>query len=290
MKPLSSSVEPPFNYTGSKFTLLPQILPLFEAAPRFVDVFSGGGSVYANVLNLYDAVVANDIIYLLIDVQQRLAQNPEATIAATKAFCVEKTDQEGYHRLRDDFNANPSPEKLWALMCCCTNNMMRFNRQWKFNQTFGKRTFNPRTLEKALSFAKYLAPHLDRITFLSLDFEKVPVQSGDLIYIDPPYSNTEAGYNAYWHKDDDVRLFNWVQRILDLGCKVAVSGIASHNGEPCRLLQLLETSGFHASLLQHNYNKVSRAGTKESQEVLLTSYKPALAAPVPVSEALTASA
>ena len=48
-------IETPFNYTGSKFRLLEQILPEFDySKPYFVDLFTGGGSVYTNVLDKYD--------------------------------------------------------------------------------------------------------------------------------------------------------------------------------------------------------------------------------------------
>jgi len=272
---MNKLIEPPFNYTGSKFKLLPQLLPLFDTTcRRFVDVFAGGGSVYANVAPLFQGVLANDIIYHLIDVQRNLVADPAKTIAATQALAVAKDDQEAYHKLRDDFNQTPTPEKLWALMCCCTNNMMRFNRKWQFNQTFGKRTFNPKTLAKAQAFAAHLQPYADRIQWTSSDFEKVPVQDGDMVYIDPPYSNTEAGYNAYWNKDDDLRLFNWITSIVSRGAKVAVSGVKTHNGETCRLLELLAAS-FNLVPIIGDYNKVSRTGDKVTQEVAMLSYTPA---------------
>ena len=143
---MKTIIEPPFNYTGSKFKSLPQIIPLLDTScHRFVDLFSGGGSVWSNVVDLYPHVVANDIIYHLVEVQKRLVTEPLATIAKTRALCVAKDDQVGFHKLRDAFNECPTPEGLWALMLCSTNNMMRFNRSWKYNQTFGKRTFNDRT-------------------------------------------------------------------------------------------------------------------------------------------------
>src|SRR5574344_1815734 len=45
-------INPPFNYTGSKFKLLDQILPLLDYNKEyFIDLFCGGGSVYTNVLD-----------------------------------------------------------------------------------------------------------------------------------------------------------------------------------------------------------------------------------------------
>ena len=47
-------IETPFNYTGSKFKLLKQLLPELDyKKSTLVDVFCGGGSVYTNVLDRY---------------------------------------------------------------------------------------------------------------------------------------------------------------------------------------------------------------------------------------------
>ena len=37
-------IEPPLNYTGSKFKLLEQLIPMFDYSKSyFVDIFTGGG-------------------------------------------------------------------------------------------------------------------------------------------------------------------------------------------------------------------------------------------------------
>lgn len=54
-------IEGVMNYTGSKYKLLPQILPEMNyTKPYFVDLFCGGGSVYTNVVDKYDKILAND--------------------------------------------------------------------------------------------------------------------------------------------------------------------------------------------------------------------------------------
>ena len=60
-------VQSPLNYTGGKYRLLPQILPLFpERIDTFVDLFCGGCNVGINVkANRY---VYNDISEALIGV------------------------------------------------------------------------------------------------------------------------------------------------------------------------------------------------------------------------------
>lgn len=53
-------VKSPLNYTGGKYKLLPQIVPLFpEGINTFVDLFCGGGDVAVNVEA--NRVIANDI-------------------------------------------------------------------------------------------------------------------------------------------------------------------------------------------------------------------------------------
>lgn len=47
-------IDSVFNFTGSKFKILDQIIPLFDKDKEiFVDLFAGGGSVYINVLDYY---------------------------------------------------------------------------------------------------------------------------------------------------------------------------------------------------------------------------------------------
>src|ERR1039457_7576854 len=129
-------IETPFNYTGSKFKLLDQILPEFDySKPYFVDLFAGGGSVYTNVIDKYQRLIVNDIIKDLIGIHKGLIESDEI-VEKTKLLCLSKDDQQGFLKLRESFNSDKSPEKLWALMLCCTSNMMRFNKSHLFNQTF----------------------------------------------------------------------------------------------------------------------------------------------------------
>ena len=120
-------VKTPFNYTGSKYKILDQLLPLFDYNKQnFVDLFAGGGSVYTNILNKYNKIAVNDIIGELIEIQKKLVTDNNI-INDVKKLVVDKEDKEGYLELRKNYNENKSPEKLWALMLCCTNNMIRFN-------------------------------------------------------------------------------------------------------------------------------------------------------------------
>lgn len=56
-------VKSPINYTGGKYKLLPQILPLFpnggNIIGKFIDLFCGGTNVAINV-NAANGIIAND--------------------------------------------------------------------------------------------------------------------------------------------------------------------------------------------------------------------------------------
>lgn len=266
-------IETPFNYTGSKFKLLEQILPEFDyTKPYFVDLFMGGGSVYTNVVDKYEKILANDIIKDLVGIHQDLL-NGDDVIDLTKSICPDKTDAEAFGRLRDDYNLNPSSYKLWALMLSCTSNMMRFNQKFKFNQTFGKRTWNSSTQKKVELFTEHIRQYKDKIRFTFDTFNNVNISSNKvMVYADPPYSNTEAGYNAYWKKDDDDKLYNYLLDIDRKGSSFMISGVLNHNGETCKLLSNLISDKFNHKILKFDYNKVSRVGKKETDEVIIMNY------------------
>jgi site-specific DNA-adenine methylase len=88
-------IETPFNYTGSKYKLLDQILPHFNYnKSNFVDVFCGGGSVYTNVLDKYEKIIINDIISDLIGIHCGLMVD-DNIIELTKGLCPGKENPEG---------------------------------------------------------------------------------------------------------------------------------------------------------------------------------------------------
>lgn len=106
-------INPPLNFTGSKFKLLSQILPEMDYTKSvFVDVFMGGGSVYSNILDKYDTVIVNDIISDLVLIHKKLANNPSIIIEKTKELATCKEDSRKYSELRDSYNNEPTPEKL----------------------------------------------------------------------------------------------------------------------------------------------------------------------------------
>lgn len=221
-------INTPFNYTGSKFKLLEQILPHFDYTKNtFVDMFDGGGSVYTNVLDKFNKIYVNDIIEELIGIHKELLKSDDI-IFKTKELCVDKDDQEGFIKLRSDYNENKTPEKLWSLMLSSTNNMMRFNKSFLYNQTFGFRTWNISTEKKVTEFTNHIRQYKDKIKFKSTHFNNIPIIENTFYYADPAYGYilnkneignkqiSEAGYNCYYEKQDDIQLYNYLHKLIIL--------------------------------------------------------------------------
>jgi DNA adenine methylase len=266
-------INTPFNYTGSKYKLLDQILPKFDyTRPNFVDLFTGGGSVYTNVLGNYKNVYINDIISDLVSLHRILKESPDELINKTMELATCKEDKDKFLELRTSYNEDKTPEKLWALMLSCTSNLMRFNKKFLFNQTWGKRGWNDNTTKKTNEYVEHLSQFEGVVNYSSLSFNKFPIIKNSMVYIDPPYINTEAGYNSYWSKELEESLYDYVKKIDESGNSFMISGVLVHDGVENDTLRKLSHE-FKLINLDYNYNKVSRSkNNKKTQEVIVINY------------------
>ena len=266
-------INTPFNYTGSKFKLLEQILPKMDyTRSNFVDLFTGGGTVYTNILDKYDTVYINDIIEDLVSLHRIMKENPTELTEKTMSLATCKEDKEKFLALRTSYNENKTPEKLWALMLSCTSNLMRFNKKFLFNQTWGKRGWNPNTTKKTNEYVEHLSKFGDIIKYSSVSFPDIPMIKDSMVYIDPPYINTEAGYNSYWSKELEMNLYEYVKQIDNQGNSFMISGVLNHDGKESETLFKLSNQ-FKMIELDYNYNKVSKnKNDKKTQEVIIVNY------------------
>lgn len=278
-------INTPYNYTGSKFKLLEQILPEMDYTKKyFVDLFTGSFVVGANVIDKYDKILANDIITELIGIHKLLIESDDI-IEKTKLLCPGKEDKEAFIKLRDSFNSNKTPEKLWALMLSSTNNMMRFSQKLLYNQSFGKRTFNDSTQKKINEFTKHIRPYKDKIIFTSKHFNEIKINKPTMVYIDPPYGYiddngkignkqiSEAGYNSFWCREDDIKLLNYCMMLNDNGSSFMLSGVLEHDNKKSWLLKKLIENGFKYKVLNFNYDIVSRKKIdKKTTEIIIINY------------------
>ena len=84
-------IKSPLNYTGGKFKLLPQLLPLFPKETEytgFVDLFCGGCNVAVNIKN--KKVIANDSLPQLIDLYQYLQETGSQQVYSDIFYAIMK--------------------------------------------------------------------------------------------------------------------------------------------------------------------------------------------------------
>ena len=109
---ISQYISSPMNYIGGKYKLLPQLFPLFpENVGTFVDLFCGGANVGVNATA--DKIIFNDNLVYLVDLYNAFLQNPlEVTVSYAEnriaEFNLSLTNQEGYIKLRDEYNTHYS--------------------------------------------------------------------------------------------------------------------------------------------------------------------------------------
>lgn len=273
-----SYVATPFNYTGSKHNYLSELLPHFDySKSTFVDVFTGGGSLYSNVVSLYKVVVVNDYLAELVTLHKELLHNTEETLRSLKKVLPQKSDVSTFVQLRSSFNSSRSYVELYALMLSCTNNMLRFNKSGHFNQTFGYRTYNSSTEKKLYNWVSALQEHKHKLRYTSDNFTELlnALQSKYNVlpqncnfYLDPPYLGTCAGYNSTWKQSDENEVVHFCEEVNKLGGTFALSGVLL----PSNAVSVLSKK-YNSYTVKSNYSKSFRNKSKKSYEEVLVTNK-----------------
>ncbi|MDR1246685.1 MAG: Dam family site-specific DNA-(adenine-N6)-methyltransferase [Clostridiales Family XIII bacterium] len=304
------NIRSPLNYTGGKYKLLPQLLPLFpKTCDTFVDLFCGGCNVGLNFRA--SAATFNDSNEQLIGLLRTLKNNRKQDTFDTLFSLIEhyglsRTDQHDYSfyscngsdgltsrnrepflALREDFNAHSVRDtdyylKLYLLIVFAFNNQIRFNGKGEYNLPVGKRDFNTKMQLKLGAF-------IDRIqymdcTFLNLDFRNVVfAQSGEtaFIYADPPYLITCASYNekSGWTETDERDLLEYLERADSEGHLFALSNVLECGGKRNDILSdwLQRHNGrYHPVGLTMDYSNSNyhrKGRTERTREVLITNYR-----------------
>jgi adenine-specific DNA-methyltransferase len=114
-------IKSPLNYTGGKYELLSQIIPLFpNDIKTFYDVFGGGFNVGINVK--CDKVIYNDLLTPLSDMMSYFKSHTLDEILShiknrIKEYDLSKSNKEGFISFRDTYNKIKNPIDLYVLSC-----------------------------------------------------------------------------------------------------------------------------------------------------------------------------
>ena len=245
----------PINYSGSKDTLLPEILKILPAQiDTFVDVMGGAFNVGANVTatrkvvyNEINPYIFELVSWVLGEDKDKIVKDIENKIAF---YGLEKGGKKQYEALRDAYNNNQNPLELYVLHMYAFQNMIRFNGSHRFNTPIGVAGYSENIKQRLLEF-KYKAPEVELINgdYVNLKWESYPPDT--VFYFDPPYFITSAAYNdgkrgmKGWGLNEEIELLSILKQLDSLGYKFILSNVIKHKDKENTLLtQWIEENGY----------------------------------------------
>lgn len=272
-----------FPYTGNKFKLMEQLIPMFPRnISNFHDVFTGGGTVALNATHLADKVYAYDPSKQVIDINKYIQSTSVSSVCMNKIVSEVSKETMSYEAMyyndRDVYNKSvdlgcPDNRLLYTLICRSFNNQIRFNKKGHFNLPYGKRyTFDAQTYNRHHKISK-------DIIFTNCSYRRAfdfDFDDRSFIYLDPPYLLTCATYNKGWTEVDEKRLYKLLDALSFSNVKWALSNVDRHKGLYNNILiDWCLNMGYTRTILDKNYDNCSRWKTKkDTREVLITNYEP----------------
>lgn len=306
-KNIVDKVKSPLNYTGGKYKLLNQIIPIFpKNLDLFVDLFSGGANVGVNVnakrivcvdkqkeiIRVMDLFKKYEDGYIIDKLEKIIDKynlsnsllNGYETYKCTSDKGLGSYNKSKYLDLRNDYNSmvEDSVEKdflFLTLVIYGFNNQIRFNSSGEFNMPVGKRDFNNSIRKNLKSFITKLKTK--NIEFINSDFREFAIETTDntLVYCDPPYFLGTASYNENggWTDKDEIDLLNYLSILDQNGVKFALSNVIEHKGEKNTILDSwIKEHNYVVHIIDSNYNNSNyhkqEGNVLKTIEVLVTNY------------------
>ncbi len=264
--------KPFLKWAGNKFRVLPELSPIIGDPKRYIEPFGGSMAVALNVSA--DEYVLNDINSDLINLYKYLTNPNDDTFIqyCGELFRSENNDKEEYLGWRKLFNESTDTQERSRLFVYlnrhCFNGLTRYNSKGGFNVPFGKMK-NPKCpVNEMMAFRMYFLQRKHR--FMSTSFEDSAlyenIESGDVVYFDPPYvpASDTANFANYakegFSYDQQVQLAELAESLANRGAKVIIS---NHDTDVSR--QLYKNAQIHSIQVARSIsaNKTSRKKANE---------------------------
>lgn len=219
---------PPFNdqllkWIGNKQRFAHEIVSCFpEQIGTYYEPFLGSGGVLGTLAPGW--AVGSDAFKPLAEIWQTLHDTPELLVqwyGERRAAMMAGNKIDEYEKIKASYNANPNAADLLFLCRSCYGGVVRFRKADGYMSTpCGIHTPIPES--KFASRVQEWYSRTQGTTFLHADFEEVmnKAQAGDLVYCDPPYTDTQAilyGAQSF----SLLRLFRAI-----IGCKLRGVNVA----------------------------------------------------------------
>jgi DNA adenine methylase len=220
IKEIQIKPKPFLRWAGGKRWLLNEISELVNINQfnSYHEPFIGGGSVFFH-LNPENASIS-DSNAELINAYEQVKNNVELVIDLLQEF---KNTEEFYYKIRMQKFENEIEEaaKFIYLNQTSFNGIFRVNLKGEYNVPFGHRIKHKIDYENL----RNAGDSLKNASIFSEDFHNTidNVKSGDLIFLDPPYTvaHNKNGFIQYNQKifslEDQYRLRQYIQNLKEVG-------------------------------------------------------------------------
>jgi DNA adenine methylase len=193
--------QPLIKWTGSKRKIAEDIIYyLPKNIKTYYEPFLGGGSVFLQLLknnHNVEKYILSDINKNLIDIFNFVKNDPKLLIEEYENhWYLLKADKNYYYQLRDEFNTTKNSILFYFLTRTAYNGTIRFNSKGEFNTSlhFNRDGIKPETLKNIINYYHNLMKNKD-ISFNNFSFSEInPKNNDDVVFLDPPYSNSDSLY------------------------------------------------------------------------------------------------
>ncbi len=295
----------PLFYVGDKYKILPEIKRYFpEKINRFIEPFTGGGSVFLNInaneylLNDIDENVINLHKFLkeqsqnpkhFFEIIQRKIEQygfshsykkdivPQELKNRWKKTYYAKFNKLPFQKLKEHFNNAEQRDMfdLYLLLIYGFNRMLRFNSKGEYNLPVGNVDFNKNVQNALLSYFHFVKNR--NIKFYNLDFvdflNGINFQKDDFVYFDPPYLITFSEYNKLWNEKNEQLLTDILDKLHKQEINFAVSNVTHYKGKVNSIF-LNWAQKYHIQNIKSNYISYHDNSIKTFNEVLVYNYQP----------------
>ena len=289
-------IKSPLNYTGNKYRILEQIIPLFPKKINcMIDLFCGGATVGLNVKAKKVIFVDSNprVIDLLIYLSKHnfedlmikfdsiidkygLSCSYKYGYKKYREYSKNKNDNNGlkdynsigFYKLRADYNklidksTDDANALLYILMVYAFNNDIRFNSEGDFNLPVGKTDLNSRNVDKVKKYierAKKMEVEFVCTSFTTDVFRKL-LNQADFVYMDPPYLLGDAVYNSTWNNEMEHQLLDFIDELIGNRVNFALSNVLTKVGrtnEPLSYWTHRRINDIDINHIKYNYRSAS---------------------------------
>lgn len=226
--------SPLIKWTGSKRSIANQITSFFPTdITTYYEPFLGGGSVLFYLLkNQWNIknIEASDKNESLIDIFNIVKLKPNDLINSYKEKWTKLQQSPAFfYNQREEYNKTQDPFAFYFLTRTCYNGTIRYNKSGEFNTShhFGRAGMRPEKVKEVILYYSFLMKNRS-ISFTSKSFESVnPTGKKDVLYLDPPYTNTKA---LYFGNISLNNLISWL-RVLDCNWFMNINGVNVKDNE-----------------------------------------------------------